>query len=107
MHAIILNSHSRSSFPTNLAYSRAWPSLQGAQFWLCSTQKKLVDSMELKDRVVVVTGAGRGIGAAMCRSFARAEARLVVVSDRDEAAARHVAEQIGAQAIFNRCDVAC
>jgi NAD(P)-dependent dehydrogenase (short-subunit alcohol dehydrogenase family) len=63
--------------------------------------------MELKDRVVVVTGAGRGIGAAMCRSFANAGARLVVVSDRDESAAINVAKQIGSQAIPNRCDVSC
>ena len=62
--------------------------------------------MDVTDRVVVVTGAGRGIGAAMCRRFAKAEARLIVVSDRDEDAARIVAEQIGARAIFNRCDVA-
>jgi len=62
--------------------------------------------MDLKDRVVVVTGAGRGIGAAMCRTFAKAGAKLIVVSDLDETAARNVAEQIGSQAIFNRCDVA-
>ena len=37
--------------------------------------------MEVKDRVIVVTGAGRGIGAAMCRAFAEAGCRAVVVSD--------------------------
>jgi NAD(P)-dependent dehydrogenase (short-subunit alcohol dehydrogenase family) len=68
--------------------------------------EKRSSSMDVKERVVVVTGAGRGIGAAMCRTFAKAEARLIVVSDRDEESARIVAEQIGAQAIFNRCDVA-
>jgi NAD(P)-dependent dehydrogenase (short-subunit alcohol dehydrogenase family) len=67
---------------------------------------KCSSSMDVSDRVVVVTGAGRGIGAAMCRRFAKAEARLIVVSDLDETAARNVAEQIGSQAIFNRCDVA-
>ena len=67
---------------------------------------KRSSSMDVTDRVVVVTGAGRGIGAAMCRRFAKAEARLIVVSDRDEDSARIVAEQIGARAIFNRCDVA-
>ena len=67
---------------------------------------KRSSSMDVKDRVVVVTGAGRGIGAAMCRRFAKAGARLIIVSDRDEDSARIVAEQIGTQAISNRCDVA-
>ena len=62
--------------------------------------------MEVTDRVVVVTGAGRGIGAAMCRAFAGAGCRSVVVSDRDEEAARAVACAIGPQAVTNRCDVA-
>jgi 3-oxoacyl-[acyl-carrier protein] reductase len=58
-------------------------------------------------RVVVVTGAGSGIGAAMARRFAEAGAR-VVVSDRDEAAALAVARGIdpsGSRAIGLRCDV--
>ena len=62
--------------------------------------------MEVKDRVVIVTGAGRGIGAAMCRTFAEAGCMAVVVSDRDETAALDVAKQIGPQAVANRCDVA-
>lgn len=62
--------------------------------------------MEVQDRVVVVTGAGRGIGAAMCRAFAAAGCRSVVVSDRHEDAALAVAQSIGSQAVANRCDVA-
>lgn len=57
--------------------------------------------------LVVVTGAGSGIGAAMARRFAEAGAR-VVVSDRDEAAAIAVAQAIdaeGRRAIGLRCDV--
>jgi len=38
--------------------------------------------MELKDRVVVVTGAARGIGAAIARRF-HAEGAQVVVADRE------------------------
>ena len=62
--------------------------------------------MEVKDRVIVVTGAGRGIGAAMCRCFAEADCKAIVVSDRDESAAAEVAREIGPRAIANRCDVA-
>ncbi len=54
---------------------------------------------------MIVTGAGRGIGAAMCRRFGSAGAALVVVSDRDEQAAQSVADEIGQTAIAMRCDV--
>jgi NAD(P)-dependent dehydrogenase (short-subunit alcohol dehydrogenase family) len=60
--------------------------------------------MEIKDRVVVVTGAGNGIGAAMCRRFANEGPRAVVVSDRDIDAAAAVADACGGRAF--RCDVA-
>jgi sorbitol-6-phosphate 2-dehydrogenase len=56
--------------------------------------------MRLKDRVAVVTGAGGGIGAEICRVFAREGARVAVADIRLEAA-RQVAGQIresGAQA---------
>jgi NAD(P)-dependent dehydrogenase (short-subunit alcohol dehydrogenase family) len=62
--------------------------------------------MEIEGRVVVVTGAGRGIGAAMCRQFASAGAERVVVSDRDAESARSVATELGAAGLAVACDVA-
>jgi NAD(P)-dependent dehydrogenase (short-subunit alcohol dehydrogenase family) len=51
--------------------------------------------MELRDKVVVVTGGANGIGAALCRAFAGEGARTVVVADLDGDAAASVAGEIG------------
>ncbi len=59
--------------------------------------------MEIEGKVVVVTGAARGIGRALARRFASEGAASVVVADLDEAGARKVAEDIGGIAV--RCDV--
>jgi NAD(P)-dependent dehydrogenase (short-subunit alcohol dehydrogenase family) len=58
--------------------------------------------MDLSGRVAVISGGGRGIGAAIARAFAGAGAR-VAVSGRDERALAEVAAQTGALA--TRCDV--
>ncbi|MEQ1703540.1 MAG: SDR family oxidoreductase [Ilumatobacteraceae bacterium] len=66
--------------------------------------------MELLDKVVVVTGAASGIGAACARRFAVESARRVVCADLDEGGATEVAEQINKSlgrdiAVGRRCDV--
>jgi 3-oxoacyl-[acyl-carrier protein] reductase len=60
---------------------------------------------ELAGRVAVVTGAGRGIGAAIARELGRAGARVVVNYRSDEAAAQAVAADIG-ESLLVRADVA-
>lgn len=59
--------------------------------------------MQLKDKVVVVTGGASGIGAAMARRFAQEGARAVVVADRDGAAAQAVAKAFDGLGLH--CDV--
>lgn len=50
--------------------------------------------MELRDGVIIVTGGGSGIGAAMCRRFATESPRAIVVADIDGDAASAVADRI-------------
>jgi len=54
--------------------------------------------MELKDKVAIVTGGANGIGAALCRRFAQAGAR-VVVADREADKAQAIAAEINGLAV--------
>ena len=63
--------------------------------------------MRFDNRVVVITGSGRGIGAATAARFA-SEGAAVVVSDMDAAPAEETAEKIrreGGKAAAISCDV--
>ncbi|MBO6752494.1 MAG: SDR family NAD(P)-dependent oxidoreductase [Spongiibacter sp.] len=64
-------------------------------------------SIDCKDKVVLITGAAKGIGAAACRALADAGAK-VAVSDIDAAAGRELCEALrssGADAEFFALDV--
>jgi NAD(P)-dependent dehydrogenase (short-subunit alcohol dehydrogenase family) len=51
--------------------------------------------MDLKDRIIVITGAASGIGRAMALRFAKEGPKLIVCADRDEAGARATAASVG------------
>ncbi|WP_088285909.1 SDR family oxidoreductase [Ideonella sp. A 288] len=51
--------------------------------------------MDIRDKVVVVTGGASGIGRALCLRFAQEGARGVVVADLDEAKAAAVVAELG------------
>jgi NAD(P)-dependent dehydrogenase (short-subunit alcohol dehydrogenase family) len=60
--------------------------------------------VHVKDKVIVVTGAASGIGAALCRRFQREGARAVVAADLDGDGVRRIAAEIGGLGI--QADVA-
>ncbi|WP_068877378.1 MULTISPECIES: SDR family oxidoreductase [unclassified Phenylobacterium] len=55
--------------------------------------------MDIKDKIIVVTGGAEGIGAGLCRAFARAGAAVIVVADRNGGGAAAVAQEIGGEAV--------
>lgn len=59
--------------------------------------------MDVTGRVVVVTGAARGIGRALARRFAQAQADAVIVADVDLDGVSAAAREIDATPV--RCDV--
>jgi len=55
--------------------------------------------MNVKDKVVVVTGGADGIGAGLARRFAKDGAKAVIVADRNGEGAAAVAKEIGGEAV--------
>ena len=64
-----------------------------------------VNVMQLKDKIIIVTGSATGIGRALARRCV-AEGARVLVHDRDEAGARRVAEELRPHAAFYVDDLA-
>ncbi|WP_299505646.1 SDR family oxidoreductase [Cypionkella sp.] len=60
---------------------------------------------DMQGKVVVITGASRGIGAAAAREFAHAGASVALLA-RSEAEIVALAAEIGPKALALRCDVA-
>src|SRR5271156_5282365 len=58
-----------------------------------------ISGMEIKDRIVVVTGAASGIGRALAQRFAKEGAKRVICSDINAEGVRAVAAEVGGRAV--------
>jgi NAD(P)-dependent dehydrogenase (short-subunit alcohol dehydrogenase family) len=61
--------------------------------------------MRLKNKVAIITGAARGIGAAFAVGFAREGARVVVADIGDGTDAVAAIEKAGGEALYVKTDV--
>ena len=70
--------------------------------------EKIARHFELTDKVILVTGGGRGLGFEMCRAFAEAGATVVISSRKQEAcerAAQLIAGETGGTCLPLACHV--
>jgi len=61
--------------------------------------------VRLDEQIVLVSGAGRGLGAAIARAFAGQGARVVINYRHSEAAARALAAELGGRAVALQADI--
>jgi NAD(P)-dependent dehydrogenase (short-subunit alcohol dehydrogenase family) len=61
--------------------------------------------MRLKDKVVIITGAARGIGAAFAVGFAKEGAKVVIGDIRDGKNTVNAIEKVGGQALYVKTDI--
>jgi NAD(P)-dependent dehydrogenase (short-subunit alcohol dehydrogenase family) len=70
-------------------------------------ERSIFSVMQIKGKVVVVTGGANGIGRALCLRFAKEGARMVAVSDIDEDNGFKVMQELGeGRGAFFACNVA-
>lgn len=60
--------------------------------------------MRLKDKIAIITGAGRGIGAAIAEAFVR-EGAVAIIAERDSETGLATASRLGERAFFVQTDV--
>lgn len=60
--------------------------------------------MRLKDKIAIITGAGRGIGAAIAEAFVR-EGAIAIIAERDRVTGEATASRLGDNALFIETDV--
>lgn len=85
--------------PSLRLISRRWKKVVPADLVYCQKgPMPILDQFQLEGKTAIVTGASKGIGAAIAHAFAEAGAR-VVLSSRKQEAVEAVADQIGKNAL--------
>jgi NAD(P)-dependent dehydrogenase (short-subunit alcohol dehydrogenase family) len=62
-------------------------------------REKTEEQMQLRDKIIVVTGGANGIGRALCERFAAEKPGAIVVADLDADGAASVAQRVGGLAV--------